>query len=108
MFVMRELDPELLLDLRLLLLLSIVRQAKGEPPLFLWRRPNMTNRANCRAGADNCLARKELLSMTAHAGLMIREVGDIGKLSPGSPNRRDLVTSITSQALVFCRTVQEG
>ena len=106
--IVRELDLELSLIFRFVLLLSVVRQAKRKPRVFLWGRAQMTDCADYGAGAAECLTREKLLPMTADAGIMIRKVSDVGKCSPGSPLRWDRMTSIAGEALVLFRTVKEG
>ena len=101
MFVVRELDSELPFVLRLRRLISIVRLAESEAPIFAWRGTHMTDGANCRASAGESLSREELLPVAANAGIVIGKVCRVGKTSLRRPRSRQLVTRVAREALVL-------
>ena len=78
-----------------------VGRAKREARLFTWRGAHLTDSANARARSHHHLAREELLTMAAHAGIVIGKIGDVRKVSLRVPCRWDFVTSIARQAFVF-------
>ena len=101
MFVVRELDRELAFVLRLRRLISAVRFAECEPRVFARGGACVADGADGRAGADESLARKELLTMAVHARIVIGKVCRVGKTSLRRPRRRQLVTGVARETLVF-------
>ena len=101
--VVRKLDRELTLVLRLGRLIGVVGLAKGEAHSFARRGALVTDRADYRTRSAHRLARKKLRAMTAHAGIVIWEIGDVGKIALGIPGSRNLMTSIASERFVFLR-----
>src|ERR1041384_1068173 len=101
MLVMGKLDRELPFLLLLHRELRAVGRAKYEAPIFTGRGAHVTDSANAWPRSHQHLAREELLTMTTHAGIVIGEIGDIGKVSLRIPGRRNFVTSIALQTLVF-------
>jgi hypothetical protein len=81
MLVMRKLDRELPFLFLLHRELRDVWRAKREARIFPRRGAYVTDSANGWARSHQHLARKELLSMASHAGVVIGKVGDIGKVS---------------------------
>src|ERR1700687_3059334 len=107
MLVVRELDRELAFVSRLCNLIGVVRFAKSKPRIFARRGAHVTHRANCRAGADESLSCEKLLPMAAHAGVMIRKIRGVGKVSLRRPRGRQFVTGVAREALVFFRRMQK-
>ena len=101
MHVMGKLDRELPFLFLLHRELRDVWRAKREARIFTWRGAHVTDSANARARSHHHLAREELLSMTAHAGIVIGKIGDVGKVSLCIPGSWDFVASIARQAFVF-------
>ena len=101
MFVVRKLNRELPLRLCLQGQAGDVGRAKSEPRVFTRRRTHMADGANGWARANHHLAREELLAMAADAGIVIRKVGDIGKVSVRVVCSWNFVTSFARQAFVF-------
>src|ERR1043165_1250198 len=101
MLVMGKLDCELPFLFLLHRELRDVRRAKREARIFPWCGAHVTDSADARARSHHYLARKELLAMTAHTGIVIGKVGDIRKVSFRIPGGGNFVTSIARQALVF-------
>src|SRR5262245_45878489 len=81
MSVMRKLDRELPFVLWFCRLVGIVRLAETEACLLARRGSQVTDRANRRSRSGDGLAGKKLLPVTAHAGIMIGKVRDIGEFS---------------------------
>ena len=107
MFVMRKLDHELALVLRFHSLVRIVGIAKRKPYIFARRGADMTNGANGGTGADDCLAREELLAMATNTRVMIGKVSDVRKVPFGSPDGGDLMAVIATEAFVLFREMKE-
>ena len=103
MFVVRELDSELAFVFRLRRLISVVRFPESEARIFARRGAQVTNRADNRTGANQSLSREKLLPVAAHAGIVIRKVCHVGKISFRRPRGRELVTVVACEALVFVR-----
>ena len=101
MFVVREFDFELPLIFRLASLISAIRFAESEPAIFARRGAHMTDRANRGAGSAHRLARKELRAVTTHARVVIRKICHIRKRAVRSPGRRNFVTGVALETLVF-------
>src|SRR5216684_2172097 len=108
MFVVRELDGELALVLRLRRLTSIVRFAESEARIFAWRSAQVTDSAYCRASAGQGLPREELLTMAAHTRIVIGKVRGVGKISFRRPHGRELVTCVATETLVFVGRVKKS
>ena len=100
-FVMRKLDEELTLILRLRLLIRIIRLTEGETALLSWRGAQVTNGADCRACTDQRRPREKLLTVTTNARVVIRKIGDVREVALRGPGGRDLVTLVAGQALVL-------
>src|ERR1043166_9541170 len=98
---MRKLDSELPLWLCLQGQARDVGGAKSEPSFFTRRGAHVTDGADRWARANHRLAREELLAVTAHAGIVIGKVGNVGKVSLGIPLGRKLVTSVAREAFVL-------
>ena len=107
MLVMRKLDRELPFFSRPGWLTGTVRITECEACVFAWRGAHMTDGANGRAGSDYRLACEELLAVTTHAGVVIGEISDVGKISFGVPRGWDFVTGVARQALVLIRRMKE-
>jgi hypothetical protein len=107
MFVVRKLDGELPFVFRLHSLIRIVRIAECETASFPWRGADMADRADCRPGADDCLPGEKLLTVTAHAGVMIGKVSHVGKFPFRRPRGWNLMAVTASKALMFFGRVQE-
>ncbi len=105
MFVVREFDLELALVFWLRGLIRAIRFAEGETSLFTRRGAQVTYRTDRRASADRRLTREELRPMTTHARVVIREIRDIRERSVCGPCRRNFVTSVAFETLVFVRRV---
>ena len=75
--------------------------AKREARIFTWRGAHVTDGANAWARSHHHLAREELLTMTSHAGIVIRKIGGVGKVSLRIPGGWDFVTSIACEAFVL-------
>ena len=108
MFVVRELDGELAFVFRLRRVSSIVRFAKSETRIFARCGARVTDSANRRASAGESLPRKELLSVAAHAGVVIGKVCGVREISFRRPVGRQFVTSVARDAFVFLRRVQKS
>jgi hypothetical protein len=89
MFVMRELDRELLLRRRV---------SKREANIVAWRSPGMAN------GTDRWLrAAEELRPMTTHASIVIWIVRDVWKCRRFGPFfRRSFVTRAARRLMFLC------
>jgi hypothetical protein len=61
----------------------------------------VTDGADCRAGAAHRLTREELRPVATHARVVIGKIRDIREWSVGCPCRRNLVTSVAFETLVF-------
>src|SRR5438105_5285009 len=103
MLVMGKLDRELPFLFLLHRELRDVWRAKREARIFTRRGAHVTDSANARARSHHHLAREELLTMASHAGIVIRRVCYIGKVSFCIPCSWDFVTGIARQAFVFVR-----
>ena len=101
MFVMGKIDCELPFLPLLHRELRDVWRAKREARTFTWRGAQVTDSTNAWARSHHHLAREELLTMTTHTGIVIRKIGDVGKVSLRIPGSWDFVTSIARQAFVF-------
>ena len=101
MLVVRKLDHELPLVLRLHPLVRIVRITKGKAPALAWRGAYVTDSADCRTSADDRLTGEKLLPVTAHARVVIGKVCHVGKFSFRSPRGRDFVTITAGERFVF-------
>ncbi len=103
MLVVRKLDGELPLWFGSCRLTCVVWLAESESPVFSGGCAYVTNSADCRTGADHCLAREELRSMASHACVVIGKIRDIGKFALRIPGSWNLMTSIALKALVLIR-----
>ena len=103
MLVMGKLDRELPFIFRLWHLAGNIRFPESVSPIFARRRTHVTDSANRRTGAEERLSRKELLSMTTDAGVMLWKVSDVGKITFRRPFSWDLVTGIAGEVFVFFR-----
>lgn len=101
MFVVGKVDLELPLVFWFRRLVRPVRFAESEAAIFAWRRAQMTNRTDRRAGSDERLAREELRPVTAHARVVIGKVSHVGKRTTSRPRCWNLVTRVALEALVF-------
>jgi len=101
MLVMGKLDRELPFLLLLHWELCDVWRAKCEARIFTGCGAHVTHGANAWARPHQHLAREKLLTMAAHAGIVIRKVGDIGKVPLRIRCSGDFVTGIARQAFVF-------
>src|SRR6266496_761594 len=101
MFVVRKFDCELPFSLWLDRLSNVVWSSECEACIFAWRRPYVADCADRRASAGECLAREELLEMTAHTGIVIGKVSHVRKGSFCRPFGRNFMASIAGQAFVF-------
>ena len=108
MFVMREFDLELSLIFWLRSLIRAIRFAKSEAAIFTRRRTQVTDRTDRRATADRRLTREELRPVATHTRVVIRKISGVRKCTTGSPRRRNLVTGIALETLVFVGRVQKG
>jgi hypothetical protein len=81
MLVVGKLDRELPFLFLFHRELRDVGRAKREARVFTWRGAQVTDSANAWARPRHCLAREELLPMTAHAGIVSGKIGDIRKVS---------------------------
>ena len=101
MLVMRKFDRELPLIFGLRRLIRTIRLAESEPAIFARRGAQMTDSADCRASAAHSLTREELRPVTTHACVVIGKISDIRKRAVGGPRRRNLVTGVALETLVF-------
>ena len=101
MFVMRKLDFELSFVFRFRSLVRAIRFAESETTIFARSRAQVTNGADRRAGTAHRLTRKELRPVTTHARVVIGKVSRVRKCTTSSPCRRNLVTSVALETLVF-------
>ncbi len=101
MFVVREFDLELALVFWLRSLIRAIRFAESEPAIFARRGAQVTYRTDCRASADRRLTGKKLRPVTTHARVVIRKISGVRKCTTGSPCRRNLVTGVALETLVF-------
>ena len=106
MLVVRKLDRELPF-FRPGWLTSIVGITECEASAFSGRGAHVANGADGWTGTAESLARKELLAVTTHAGLVIGKISDIGKISFGVPRGWDFVTGIAGKALMPSRRMKE-
>ena len=108
MLVVWKLNGELPLIFRLRSLIRAIRFAESEPAIFARRGAQMTDSADCRAGAAQSLTREELRPMTTHACVVIGKIRDIGERAVRSPCRRNLVTGVALETFVFVGRVQKS
>lgn len=101
MFVVRKIYLELALVFWLRDLIRAIRFAEGETSFFARRGAQVTYRTDRRASADRRLTFKKLRPVTTHARVVIREIRDIRKRSVCGPCRRNFVTSVALETLVF-------
>src|SRR6187431_448554 len=101
MFVVRKFDFELALVFWLRGLFSAIWLAEGETSFFARGGAQMTDRADRRAGTAHRLTREELRPVTAHARVVIGKVRSVRKYTTSSPCRRNLVTGVAFETLVF-------
>src|SRR5438067_10584404 len=94
MLIMGKLDRELPFLFLLHRELRDVWRAKREARIFTWRGAHVTDSTNAWTRSHHHLAREELLTMTAHAGVVIGKVCYVGKVSLRIPCSWDFVTSI--------------
>src|SRR5258708_6784347 len=107
MFVVRKLDGELPFVFRLRCLISAVRFPESEARIFARGGAYVTDRAECRPGANESLPREKLLPVAADAGLVIGKVRGVGKISLRRPIGRELVTLVACEALVLIGRMQK-
>ena len=103
MFVVRKVYLELALVFWLRGLIRAIRFAESEPPFFTRRGAQVTYRTDRRASPDRRLTCKKLRPMTTHARVVIRKIRDIRERSVCGPCRRNFVTSVAFEAIVFVR-----
>jgi hypothetical protein len=101
MFVVRKIYFELALVFWLRSLIRAIRFAESETSFFARRGAQVTYRTNRRASADRRLTCKKLRPMTTHARVVIGEIRDIRERSVCGPCRRNFVTSVAFETLVF-------
>lgn len=101
MFVVRKIYLELALVFWLRSLILAIRFAEGETSFFARRGAQVTYRTDRRASADRRLTGKKLRPVTTHARVVIREIRDIRERSVCGPCRRNFVTSVAFETLVF-------
>jgi hypothetical protein len=77
--------------------------AESKARIFAGRRALVTDGANRRAGSSHRLPREELLSMTTHAGGVIRKVSYVRKISLRAPGCGNFVAVIAGEAFVLRR-----
>ncbi len=68
----------------------------------------MTDGANRRPTAGDCLPGEELLPVTTKACVMIWKVRNVGKISFCGPGRRDFMTGVAGEALVLFGRMKKG
>jgi hypothetical protein len=103
MFVVRKLDCELPFISWFGGLTCAIRFAENKALVCTRCGAFVTDRANGRTGAGERLPREKLLSMTTDARVVIWKVSDVRKITLCGPGRRNSVTGIASQILVFVR-----
>jgi hypothetical protein len=103
MFVVGKLNRELPLIFWFDGLACAIRFAEDKAPVRARCGAFVTDRANSRTRAGQRLPREKLLSMTTDAGVVIWKVSDVRKITFRGPCRRNFVTGIASQTLVFVR-----
>lgn len=108
MLVVRKFNRELALFLCLKSLIRIIRFTESEARSFARSSPRVTDRADCRPGATERLPGKKLLPMTLNTGIVSGKISHIGKVSLGRPGRRNFVTRVAFEALVFSRRMKEA
>jgi hypothetical protein len=100
---MRKLDRELPFFFRPGWLTSSVGISEDEAGILTGRGPYMTNSADGRAGADECLSCEKLLPVTTNAGVVIGKISNVRKISLRGPRRWNFVTGIAGEAFVLIR-----
>ena len=101
MLIVWELDRELPFVLCLSSLIRVVRLAKREARGLARRCADMTDGADSWTRPAHRLRRKKLRAMTTHTRVVVRKVSNVGKVALRIPSRRNFVTAITGEALVF-------
>src|SRR5438094_1739055 len=89
--VMRKFDRELPFFFRPGWLARVVRLAERETCVFPGRGAHVTHRANGWASANERLTCEKLLPVTTDAGIVIRKISNIGKVSFRVPRGRNFV-----------------
>ena len=99
--VVRKLDGELPLVFGFCRLIRRVWFAKTEARSLAWCGPDVADGADRGACSDDRLAAEKLWAMTTHAGVVIRKVGNVGKISLRIPGCGNFVADAAGEAFVF-------